>query len=201
MHNFHIHQSKFRLADARLDQGTPPGLVAIVSTDPTCVQQPPNVAFCDPLGVVGKSVPEAGGAIPNLAADVWHDTIPVPPRDSAGHPGRVFVSIPFKSPEQEGQFVFHCHILEHEDAGMMAPVEVLSAATIARQQQDEPISPMGAPGKKAESRSIAISSFLRLFDAISLSSDPDVDAALATSICSSGASATRQIQSLKPRTN
>jgi FtsP/CotA-like multicopper oxidase with cupredoxin domain len=33
--------------------------------------------------------------------------------------------INFDAEEQIGRFVFHCHILEHEDAGLMAPVEVL----------------------------------------------------------------------------
>jgi Multicopper oxidase len=68
-----------------------------------------------------------------------YDTIPVPPRDADGNPGRVFVSIPFKAREQVGRFVFHCHILEHEDGGMMAPVEVLGPETVAQQQYSEPV--------------------------------------------------------------
>ena len=140
MHNFHIHQTKFRLADAALDTGVPPGLKAVVAIGAGCTSQPASAAFCDPLGVVGGAVAEAGGATPSLAVDAWHDTIPVPPRDAAGHPGRVFVSIPFKAPVQEGRFVFHCHILEHEDGGMMAPVEVLSAEAVNRQQVSEVIS-------------------------------------------------------------
>lgn len=140
MHNFHIHQTKFRLADAKLDTGVPPGLKAVVAVGAGCASQPASAAFCDPLGVVGGAVAEAGGATPSPAVDAWHDTIPVPPRDAAGHPGRVFVSIPFKAPVQEGRFVFHCHILEHEDGGMMAPVEVLSAETVNRQQVSEVIS-------------------------------------------------------------
>lgn len=34
------------------------------------------------------------------------------------------VRIPFTRPEQIGTFVYHCHILEHEDNGMMAAIEV-----------------------------------------------------------------------------
>ena len=40
-------------------------------------------------------------------------------------PGRVFLNLTFKKREQIGRYVYHCHILEHEDGGMMAPIEVL----------------------------------------------------------------------------
>jgi FtsP/CotA-like multicopper oxidase with cupredoxin domain len=36
----------------------------------------------------------------------------------------IFVKIPFA---QLGTFVFHCHILEHEDGGMMAAIRVVPA--------------------------------------------------------------------------
>jgi FtsP/CotA-like multicopper oxidase with cupredoxin domain len=182
VHNFHIHQSKFRLADSKLDEGVPAGLAAIVSTDRNCDQQPSKAAFCDPLGVVGNSVPEAGGATPDQAVDLWHDTIPVPPRYSDGYPGRVFVSIPFKSPEQEGRFVFHCHILEHEDGGMMAPIEVLSAASIARQQEDEPMPTMNMPSKRTDSRRAGFLSWLDKLITTS-SSNLGLNAALESSLC------------------
>ena len=34
----------------------------------------------------------------------------------------VYVDIPFS---QLGDFVYHCHILEHEDGGMMAKIRVV----------------------------------------------------------------------------
>jgi L-ascorbate oxidase len=40
------------------------------------------------------------------------------------NPGRVSITIGFTRPEQVGRFVFHCHILEHEDKGMMAMIDV-----------------------------------------------------------------------------
>ncbi len=49
------------------------------------------------------------------------DTVPLPigtPED----PGQVVISIPFD--RYTGEFVFHCHILAHEDGGMMATVMV-----------------------------------------------------------------------------
>jgi FtsP/CotA-like multicopper oxidase with cupredoxin domain len=41
-----------------------------------------------------------------------------------GTPGWVKVIIPFTEPENIGKFVYHCHIGEHEDNGMMATIEV-----------------------------------------------------------------------------
>jgi suppressor of ftsI len=37
----------------------------------------------------------------------------------------VYLKIAFAAPEQVGRFMFHCHILEHEDKGMMAGFEVV----------------------------------------------------------------------------
>ena len=46
------------------------------------------------------------------------DTVRVPER------GEVKVRMAFTDPVILGQFVFHCHVLKHEDKGMMAQVEV-----------------------------------------------------------------------------
>jgi FtsP/CotA-like multicopper oxidase with cupredoxin domain len=113
LHNFHIHQTKFRLARAG-DPGAPPNL-----TDAT--------VFVDPGKVLaGQDLPELVQV--SAGADVWHDTIPVPPARDANNPGRVFVTIPFTDSHQIGTFVIHCHILEHEDSGMMATVQVFDPA-------------------------------------------------------------------------
>jgi FtsP/CotA-like multicopper oxidase with cupredoxin domain len=39
-------------------------------------------------------------------------------------PGKVKVVIPFNNPIMVGKFVYHCHIVGHEDAGMMANIRV-----------------------------------------------------------------------------
>jgi len=52
-----------------------------------------------------------------LAQPYWRDTVNVPPA------GTVTVKIPFN--DFIGPNVFHCHILEHEDTGMMARFDVL----------------------------------------------------------------------------
>ena len=46
------------------------------------------------------------------------DTVTVPIH------GEVRIRIPFTDPRIVGRFMFHCHILEHEDKGMMAQIEV-----------------------------------------------------------------------------
>ena len=51
------------------------------------------------------------------------DTFSVPPmRD--GKPGAAKIIIPFTNPEIVGRFVFHCHVVKHEDKGMMQTIEV-----------------------------------------------------------------------------
>jgi FtsP/CotA-like multicopper oxidase with cupredoxin domain len=56
--------------------------------------------------------------------DGLRDTFSVPPMQG-GKPGEAKVIIPFTNPEIVGRFVFHCHVVKHEDKGMMMTVEVL----------------------------------------------------------------------------
>jgi len=49
------------------------------------------------------------------------DTVPLPPAVD-GIPGRVELNMPFQ--DYSGDFVLHCHILDHEDKGMMAQIHV-----------------------------------------------------------------------------
>lgn len=122
LHNFHIHQMKFRLATATEltdtfkiklvdDQG---GVLQPAETcpDETCSQ--PNYQLY------------AKGATDEMTR--WHDTIPMPP-------GRkVFIIMSFDADEQVGRYVFHCHILKHEDSGLMAPIEVWKSTSAAEGQ-------------------------------------------------------------------
>jgi FtsP/CotA-like multicopper oxidase with cupredoxin domain len=118
VHNFHIHQMKFRLAtreelkDYKID---PPKL------SHTCAAPTPD----DPC----NSIPSDQCEIPEdykfyedgCSTDSktkWHDTIPVPIFDP------VFLIMSFDDERQVGRYVFHCHILKHEDNGLMAPIEV-----------------------------------------------------------------------------
>jgi FtsP/CotA-like multicopper oxidase with cupredoxin domain len=123
LHNFHIHQGKFRLATGQ-DPGAPAELLT---------HAPIYGACGDWTGIPGIK-PDCGtplGGPPTVATNTiqaWHDTFPVPPRVDDTHPGRVFVWVPFAAREQVGDFVYHCHILEHEDGGMMAHLQVVDPA-------------------------------------------------------------------------
>lgn len=107
-HNFHIHQSKFQvIAESGSSQ----------------------------LRTARRSTEESDGMRELLGmSDALHDTIPVrwggsdacdgSPTTTACTPRTVTIRIAFDRAEQVGKFVYHCHILEHEDLGMMAEIEV-----------------------------------------------------------------------------
>jgi FtsP/CotA-like multicopper oxidase with cupredoxin domain len=54
----------------------------------------------------------------------WRDTVVLPAWDGAGPYPAVKLRLDFRDPSIVGIFPFHCHILDHEDAGMMATVQV-----------------------------------------------------------------------------
>ena len=58
----------------------------------------------------------------------WVDTVNVPYQtisaDGTTTPGEVKLLMDFRDPVIRGIFMFHCHILEHEDGGMMAKIAV-----------------------------------------------------------------------------
>lgn len=49
-------------------------------------------------------------------------------------PGQIKVLIDFRNPIIIGRFVYHCHILEHEDGGMMAVAEVVPSVIASANQ-------------------------------------------------------------------
>jgi L-ascorbate oxidase len=94
-HNFHIHQVRFRaLSAAELDQTSLPSQIS-------------------GQGVLLDSVPLAHADGICASVDDWRKGA------CTAHP--VTVDIPFAI---AGDFVYHCHILEHEDGGMMARIRV-----------------------------------------------------------------------------
>lgn len=52
------------------------------------------------------------------------DTVTVPNWKGTGPYPNVTLRMDFRDPEIAGKFVYHCHILDHEDGGMMATIEV-----------------------------------------------------------------------------
>jgi FtsP/CotA-like multicopper oxidase with cupredoxin domain len=98
-HNFHIHQTKFRVLSKDEIAGTvvPKGIMLdnlpLVHADGACGNNPPD---------------DVTNPIANWRAGLC-----------TAH--TMTVEIPFTI---AGDFVYHCHILEHEDGGMMARIRV-----------------------------------------------------------------------------
>ncbi len=111
LHNFHIHQIKFRLATKKEleDHHIMPPTESRVTISGSDIQ------------LYDEQSPSEINPDFNL---VWHDTIPVPPLL------RVFLIMSFDAEQQVGRFVYHCHILKHEDKGLMAPIEVWSPTPV-----------------------------------------------------------------------
>ena len=59
-----------------------------------------------------------------LQTPVMQDTVNVPYWDGTLPYPSVTVRVDFSDPEIAGTFVYHCHILDHEDGGMMAEIQV-----------------------------------------------------------------------------
>jgi L-ascorbate oxidase len=99
-HNFHIHQARFRIVGGAGQPATGGGGI---------VQD--NV----PLGVAAPHIPEVMEKQNGVCTpDQW--------RNGQCSSPPIIIDIPFS---QLGEFVYHCHILEHEDGGMMAKIRVV----------------------------------------------------------------------------
>jgi FtsP/CotA-like multicopper oxidase with cupredoxin domain len=123
LHNFHIHQMKFRLAtkaELWADYRITPTNRARMCDPARPGDPPPDECPSGPnYELPNYELYDDGLSSPDPEAIKWHDTIPVPPTG-----GPVFIVMSFDASQQIGRFVFHCHILKHEDAGLMAPIEV-----------------------------------------------------------------------------
>jgi FtsP/CotA-like multicopper oxidase with cupredoxin domain len=59
------------------------------------------------------------------------DTVDLPYWSGSGPYPSVKLRMDFRDPNIVGTFVYHCHILQHEDAGMMGEIQVLPSAGVA----------------------------------------------------------------------
>ncbi len=66
---------------------------------------------------------EAINGVPAPNPDV-QDTIIIPNWAGSGPYPSVTLRMDFRDPNIAGTFVYHCHVLDHEDAGMMAKIQV-----------------------------------------------------------------------------
>jgi suppressor of ftsI len=58
----------------------------------------------------------------------WADSFLIPHRSASGNkgvPGSLDLLMDFRDPLIRGEFLFHCHILDHEDEGMMTKIEAI----------------------------------------------------------------------------
>jgi FtsP/CotA-like multicopper oxidase with cupredoxin domain len=124
LHNFHIHQMKFRLAtidEIEMHGITPPDKSSTCDGITDCLG--PDYKFYETELSQRKSVSNLGRTELTVGDTIssiieWHDTIPMPALE------KVYVMMSFADDAQVGRFVYHCHILKHEDNGLMAPIEV-----------------------------------------------------------------------------
>jgi L-ascorbate oxidase len=109
-HNFHIHQTRFRSVDASAPSNSPLATQVNASVGGGIIED--NLA----LGVATPNISDDMLAAQNgvCTIDQW--------RNGQCTSTPVVVDIPFS---QLGEFVYHCHILEHEDGGMMAKIKVV----------------------------------------------------------------------------
>jgi FtsP/CotA-like multicopper oxidase with cupredoxin domain len=108
-HNFHIHQTKFRVVNPTASAS------ALLS---------PRVSAAIGNGILQDNVPlGVATAGPGVDIDAQNGVCTVQQwRSGQCTATTVVVDIPFS---QLGEFVYHCHILEHEDGGMMAKIRVV----------------------------------------------------------------------------
>ena len=120
---FYINGKAFAMAD----MGGPPAIVARSGTVErwTIVNDTDEVHdfHIHQVHFVAESID--GVALRNR---MWADTVNVPARrhlrGGRTAPGRVVLAIDFRDPVVRGTFVYHCHILDHGDQGMMALIRV-----------------------------------------------------------------------------
>lgn len=96
------------------DAGRTDQHVAAGAVESWTIRNPTPLAHPFHLHVRPMQLVETNGAV--VSAPTWRDVVDVPAR------GEVRVLVDFA--RHPGRSVYHCHVLDHEDAGMMATVEV-----------------------------------------------------------------------------
>lgn len=124
-HPFHIHVNPFQIIDIKKPDGTP-----LIGPDGKC-NDGADKQYCDQIGV-------------------WRDTLfikqnPANFQSSAVNPDSMGYLITTRTRYERyiGDFVLHCHILDHEDGGMMQNVRI---APMGGYLEGNPV-PTKLPGK------------------------------------------------------
>ena len=112
-HVFHIHQLDFLVTKATF---------AGDAENPPETYNNYTVKSCENKELPYRS--NQGEAVPGIECELetqgYRDVINLPPHSET------VVRIPFVNPFITGVFVYHCHILEHEDNGMMHNIKVIN---------------------------------------------------------------------------
>ncbi|HEY6250270.1 MAG TPA: multicopper oxidase domain-containing protein [Candidatus Angelobacter sp.] len=118
MHPFHIHVNPFQVVEIFDPTGS------IVNNVFTGIPAS--------FGDWGKVIPEISTTKPmQLPAPwIWWDTFALPMAKDANTPGYIKFRTHFA--DFAGKFVNHCHILAHEDRGMMQLIEVVDNKTVVQ---------------------------------------------------------------------
>jgi FtsP/CotA-like multicopper oxidase with cupredoxin domain len=126
--NFYITEQG--QAPALFDMNQAPNIVVHTGTVEDWVIQ--NTAEEDHIFHVHQihfQVLEVNGVAVNDPA--IRDTVDLPYWSGSGAYPSVKVRMDFRDPNIIGNFVYHCHILQHEDGGMMGLIQVLPSAGLA----------------------------------------------------------------------
>ena len=90
----------------------------------------------NPMWVTRIEVPDEEGKLHNLLDEPrWMDTVSIPRNG-----GRVVFRSRFA--DYTGQWIHHCHILMHEDMGMMQEVECVATAAASNPNAESQPSPV-----------------------------------------------------------
>jgi len=115
-------KTRFMINDKVFDEGRTDVTVKLGETEEWTILNKDSQYHDFHIHQTGFLVTEVNGTPAHFNG--LRDTFSVPPmRD--GKPGEAKLIIPFTNPEIVGRFVFHCHVVKHEDKGMMMTVEVV----------------------------------------------------------------------------
>jgi len=113
LHPFHIHVNPFQILEVFDPTGSLSSVLSFNSAQ---------------FGVWAKVQFPSPGLFVLPAPWVWWDTFPLPLAKDANTPGYIKFRTWFT--DFAGKFVNHCHILAHEDRGMMQLIEVVDNKTV-----------------------------------------------------------------------
>jgi FtsP/CotA-like multicopper oxidase with cupredoxin domain len=137
VHNFHIHQSKFTVL--RKSDGSPdmqaPSLIDQQLLPEKLLFKTGEFDLPHDVIIVPRGRSECGNSLEPLATGNGYKLKEAPEGCGELDRGKISISIPFTGnhlaapgPGKFAKFLYHCHILEHEDKGMMASITIIDPA-------------------------------------------------------------------------